>query len=148
MAIAEDLAPYLRERIIEELADYLTFYPDEKIVVIPVPLSKDKLKRRGYNQAAKLAQALTSADMDLFKLEDKAVMKIKETTSQVLVKDRHKRLNNLKGSFHVTLPISVAGKTVLIIDDVLTTGGTILEMQKILINAGARRVFGLAVAHG
>lgn len=91
-------------------------------VVVPVPLHKSKLRKRGYNQvdkfAREIAQAL-SVDCDT-----KTLTKVKATTTQVF-KNRLKRILTHEADFSISDFNSLKGKHVLLVDDIITTGATI-----------------------
>ncbi len=148
-SIAEDLAPYLYERILEEIADYDQIaYRQEKILLIPVPLFRDRQKKRGFNQAERLTRALTKQDPSLFEHQPKVLKKTRSTATQVSQKNRSARLHNLAGAFAINNPDIIKNRIVIIVDDIITTGATMDEIRKTLEQAGAKIVFGLAVAHG
>jgi len=113
-------------------------------VIIPIPLSKNKLRKRGYNQAELLAKCLS--DKLSVKIISDVLYKIKDTSSQVEIKDRKKRLKNLEGAFKVEGPEKIAGKTIILVDDISTTGATLKEAGHVLKNAGAKKIIGLVVA--
>ena len=73
--------------------------------------------------------------------------KTRETPTQVSLGDRAERLENLKNAFAVRAPEKVRGAHVVLVDDVTTTGATLLEARGELLRAGARKVTCLAVAH-
>jgi competence protein ComFC len=146
--VVTDLADCLYGHLLEELAEYRQYYPEEKFVLLPVPLAAKRQKHRGFNQAEKLARALAKKDEQLFIVETRVLIKAKETISQVAIKGREARRRNLHGAFILQQPEKVAGRNVIIIDDVITTGGTIEEAQRVLKSAGARYVQAIAVAHG
>jgi predicted amidophosphoribosyltransferase len=58
------------------------------------------------------------------------------------------RLTNLRGSIALTKPISLSGKTIVLVDDVMTTGSTLQECARVLRKSGAKRVIALVLAHG
>lgn len=111
-------------------------------MIIPVPLSQERLKERGYNQAQALAYPLSLGL--LIPLELKALVRVKETQTQVNLSYYERRVN-LENAF-LADPILVRGKSVLLIDDVFTTGATINSAAKALKNAGSAQVFALTVA--
>ncbi len=78
---------------------------------------------------------------------NEAEIKNKNTIPQARLTNRNKRLQNIKGAFSIINTNIIKGKTVIIIDDVTTTGGTMLEIIKILKKSGAKKVIGFAVAH-
>lgn len=113
-------------------------------VVIPVPLHRERLAERGYNQAELLAQALGR----LVRLPTigTALTRIRATPPQVTL-DAQERRSNVAGAFRAE-ERNVAGRRVLLIDDVCTTGATMEACAQALKAAGARSVWGLALARG
>jgi predicted amidophosphoribosyltransferase len=67
--------------------------------------------------------------------------------AQSMINNRNKRLQNIKGAFILTDPQVIKGKYVIIVDDVTTTGGTIDEIKKLCMKAGAKKVSAYVVAH-
>ncbi|HWQ45486.1 MAG TPA: ComF family protein [Longilinea sp.] len=129
----------------EVLAGYLVqLYhsnPWQVDVVIPVPVSTQRKRERGYNQAQLLAQPFTW-QIGL-PLAVKSLEKVKETQTQVHLAARQ-RIENVTGAFRSRF--SMQGKTILLIDDVITTTATMRACAHALREAGAARVFGLALA--
>ena len=115
-------------------------------LIIPVPLSKNRLKERGYNQAELIAEYFS--EKIKIQICAGALMKTKDTPAQVSVKNRKERLKNLDGAFAVKNPELVEGKNIILIDDVSTTGATLREAKKTLKLAGAKKVLALVVARG
>ncbi|MGE5224806.1 MAG: ComF family protein [Omnitrophica WOR_2 bacterium] len=111
-------------------------------VVVPVPLGVARLAERGYNQAALLARPV-SLGMGL-SYSSKALFRIRETRSQVELK-ASERKSNVKGAFQARSEL-VDGKHVLVIDDVATTGSTLGECARALLEAGAAQVVGFTLA--
>ncbi|MEI7641349.1 MAG: ComF family protein [bacterium] len=112
--------------------------------IIPVPVSRATLGEREYNQTELLADYLGKK----YKLSvKKSVVKIKETARQSTL-ERQQRLTNLRGAFKVDSKALtlVAGKVVVVVDDIYTTGSTINEMAKILKKAGALEVRAVTLA--
>jgi ComF family protein len=114
-------------------------------LIVPVPLSREKLRRRGYNQAGLLARELGRA-LNL-PVAGGCLVKVIDTPPQANL-DRAARIENLHGAFKVAKPEVIAGQVVLVIDDVLTTGSTMAEAASTLREAGARQVLGLTAAAG
>lgn len=113
--------------------------------IMPVPLHRLRLFRRRYNQSAVIARDL-ARQSDISALLD-ALLRTRATPPQgrLSAKDRHK---NVKSAFVVN-PAHVAkiqGKTIVLIDDVYTTGATVKECTKALLGAGAHKVHVLCVA--
>jgi ComF family protein len=109
-------------------------------LLAPVPLHPKRIKDRGFNQSLLLARAFPGAPV-----EREALVRTRHTMPQVGLKPKE-RLDNVKGAFAVTDPARVQGKSVLLIDDLYTTGATVKECAKVLLKAGARRVEALTVA--
>jgi ComF family protein len=112
-------------------------------LIIPVPLHKNKLKNRGFNQSEKIA--LFIARFLKKPLLAQGLVKIKKTDDQMSL-DKGQRQKNLKNAFFCPKPEIVKGKKILLIDDILTTGATIEECAQTLKRAGAREVCATVVA--
>lgn len=109
--------------------------------ILPVPLHKARLRKRGFNQALELAHELhQSLDIPLFK----GVTRVVNTTAQTLVKGED-RVANLSGAFAIKSGVSLPNH-IAIIDDVITTGSTSNELARLLKEAGVAKVSVWAVA--
>lgn len=108
--------------------------------VIPVPLSIKRIHERGYNQSELLARVV--ADHFSLKMEVNLLKKIKEIKPQFKL-EREERLSNIKGAFSCS---PLEGKNVLLIDDIYTTGATVLEASSALKAAGAKHIYILTLA--
>lgn len=111
--------------------------------LVPVPLHRWRLFKRRYNQSALMANAL-AASMNIAVLPE-ALVRTRPTPTQG-ARDRKERFKNVKGAFAVKNTEAVEGKTLVLIDDVLTTGATASECAKVLLAAGAARVDVLTLA--
>lgn len=118
---------------------------EKGFVLIPVPLHKRKLKWRGFNQAEELAKELSL----FFKIPliKNVLIKTKETLPQVELKERE-REENIKNAFQCVKPESIKKRKILLVDDVFTTGATMEECAKVLKQAGAKEIYGIAIARG
>ena len=116
-----------------------------QFTLIPVPLHKKQLKKRGYNQSAELAKEISLR----FKIPilNNALVKIKQTISQTKL-NRTERLKNVRGVFEInpSFSASIKNKKILLVDDVFTTGSTMEECAKTLKKAGAKEVWGVTIA--
>jgi ComF family protein len=120
---------------------------DVELVVVPVPLHPTKLRQRGFNQSemvARIALKLAGPDSAYTLLAD-ALERTRITQSQIGL-TRHQRRENLRGAFRVAAAERIAGRDVLLVDDVFTTGTTASECSRILRRAGASRVWVATVA--
>lgn len=171
--LANVFAEILYGRIIEELSDLQMIENFKNIILIPIPLSKKRYRKRGYNQAELICRELMkiqkrnyltspSAPLSLsrrgagdevnvlnenFTLLKNVLIKIKETEHQVNIKERRDRLKNLSDSFAVKNPGLIKGRNIILIDDVLTTGATLTEAKKILKQNGAKKIIAFTIAH-
>jgi ComF family protein len=134
------------------LGAYLRYWHHQEIdLILPVPLHAKKMRRRGFNQSYLLIDACKSISKPMVdKLTTIAVktdvlLRNKATLPQTGL-GRKQRLVNIKGAFTVRTPEKVVGKRVLLVDDVYTTGATVNECARMLLNAGARIVDVLTVA--
>lgn len=112
-------------------------------LIVPVPVHKAKERRRGFNQSSYLAQRISRetgipADLTLVK-------KVQKTKSQKKLTARQ-RQENLKKAFQVQRPVKA--KTILIVDDVYTTGSTMDAMSRCLREKGAEKIYFLTVCIG
>jgi ComF family protein len=112
--------------------------------VVPVPLSRGRLRQRGYNQSELIAAELARLGA-LPEPVPAALVRCRDNRPQVEL-PRAERLENVLGAFECSRPELVAGRRVLLIDDVSTTGATLEACAAPLIQAGAARVLGLVVA--
>ena len=106
--------------------------------VISVPPRPERMKKEGYDQARCLAKELADR-MEVVYLE--SVMRQKEKRAKQSGLGRAARMKNAKGNYAVRKPEAVAGKTVLLVDDICTTRATFLECAKMLKEAGAAAVY-------
>jgi ComF family protein len=106
--------------------------------VIPVPLSATRLRERGYNHAAEIARHLVPRKLDLSLCE-----RSRDTPPQMELPFAERR-RNVRGAFRCTR--TLAGASIAVVDDVMTTGATLDEVAKALKAAGAARVVNWVVA--
>jgi ComF family protein len=118
----------------------------ETLLMIPVPLWNRKRRTRGFNQAEEIARELlrnfhrSRRGAASIQLDTTSLVRGRETASQTGL-TRHQRRANVRGAFAVLQPQTVQGRTVLLVDDVMTTGTTAAECARVLLRAGAKDVF-------
>ena len=123
-------------------AEALRRYRDTPELVVFAPVSAARRRRRGYDQSELLAEEVAS----LLSLPlAPALEKVRDTPAQSSL-HASQRMQNVRGSYRCALPGSIAGKRVLLVDDVCTTGSTMGECARVLMAAGAAEVYGLALA--
>jgi competence protein ComFC len=119
-------------------------------LIIPVPLHKKRLRWRGFNQAELLAEFIGNNLAPNFPIPvmPELIIRKKYSVPQMKIKKYADRKENIKNAFVINKDIgyNLEGKTVLLIDDVATTGSTLFECGKILKNNGTKKVFGCIIA--
>lgn len=113
-------------------------------VIVPVPLHRWRLWARRYNQAAELARRLGREQG--VAVAATALIRTRPTESQGAMPSARARRRNVLGAFRVTDPAAVAGRRVLLVDDVVTTGATVEACARAMLRAGAAGVDVLALA--
>ncbi len=141
----KDLAKPLADLIVEHISRVGATEKIADFALIPVPLHIKKQKQRGFNQSEELAKELSSKL--ILPVSSNALIKTKETQSQTELK-KEEREKNIKDAFSCSNPTLVSGKKILLVDDIFTTGATMEECSKTLRKAGAKEVWGIAVARG
>ncbi|MBZ5666139.1 MAG: ComF family protein [Acidobacteriia bacterium] len=121
--------------------------PVGTIVVVPVPLHRNKKAQRGFNQAEMIARGAVKqlSRPKRFDLLTGVLVRRRETGSQIGLTS-HQRRENLRGAFAVSDPTRMLNRDILLIDDVFTTGTTASECARVLLRAGAARVWVATVA--
>lgn len=111
-------------------------------LAVPVPLHQEKLRARGFNQTEKIFAGWIKESGIVY---CDALTRIKDTPPQYGL-NRSERRQNVAGAFALKGGAELSGKSILLLDDILTTGFTMDACAKILRRAGAKRVAGLAIA--
>ena len=125
-------------------ATYRRYWPVGDIdLIAPVPLHRRRFRRRGFNQAFLLVKAWPLSDETVIVRD--LLTRNRPTPPQTGL-DRRQRRSNIKNAFCVSRPGESAGKRVLLVDDVLTTGATAEACAAILLKDGAKRVDVLTLA--
>lgn len=146
----KELARPLAEMLWKKFTEICS--PMGDFIVIPIPLHFKKEHERGFNQAELLAREF--AALSHFPLLTNTLLKIKETKAQVEMENKELRVKNLEDAFQVNPKISesnlqlLTSDTLILIDDVATTGATLIHAAGTLMRAGAKNIIGLVVAHG
>lgn len=117
-------------------------------IIIPVPLHKRRLRWRGFNQSALLAKYVAShlLSQNILTFSEDILLRRRHTPPQMEVRSHAARKLNIANAFTIFADASVANKTILLVDDVATTGSTLFECAKVLKKAGAKEVFAIVVA--
>jgi len=136
----------LRESLLQRLNSALTAAEvDAPDWLVPVPLSAERLRERGYNQAHELAKAL--ARRRGLRCEPEMLLRVRHNERQAGLK-LEQRVANVRGVFAVD-PLKAAqlrGTNVALLDDVMTSGATLFELARVLLQAGAMTVQAWVIA--
>jgi ComF family protein len=117
------------------------------VAVVPVPLHTRKLHQRGFNQSELIVrEALKIAGGNGRVVLHSGVLKRRRETQSQTGLTRHQRRENIRGAFAVAKPEQIVGREVLLVDDVFTTGTTVSECARVLLRAGASKIFVATVA--
>ena len=138
----QEYADFFAEELYQHLGRDIQTMKAEAI--IPVPLHKSRLRERGYNQAAVLARALS--ERCGVPVQEHLVIRQKKTTPQKQL-NYAERQNNLKKAFKICAN-DVKLNTVIIIDDIYTTGSTVDALAEALLDKGVKHVFVITLAAG
>jgi ComF family protein len=131
----KDVGRFLGQLFAAELSSLPGFTRVDALV--PVPLHRKRRYHRGYNQAGIIAASMAAAwQKPVF---DRVLLRSRHTESQTH-KSRRERIVNVRDAFEVKRPDQVAGKHLLLVDDVLTTGATLESCARALLQAGCARI--------
>lgn len=136
---------YLAAKFGDILYDRISCEDIHPDVIIPVPISAGRLKKRGYNQSALMARQLSKRWG--VPIDEGTLVRRKDTMLLRSLNPADRRLA-LDGAFEVTANSRLAGKEVLLIDDIYTTGATVDICSSVLMDAGAAKVYVLTLASG
>lgn len=142
-----DISPLLAKLICKAFIRNDIALPD---FLVPVPLHPKRLRWRGFNQSFLLAAHISEELAPLMEMEILNILERKKyNRPQAEIKNRQERLRNVRNIFAVgsgANPYAIKGKTILLIDDIATTGATLEECAKVLKLFGAKKVFAAVVA--
>ena len=106
-------------------------------IIMPVPISRKRLKLRGYNQSDIFAKEL--AKLYNINYDNKIIFKVKDNPAQSEL-NKYERINNVKNVYKIKNTIKIKNKNVLVVDDIFTTGNTVNEVSKILKKNKAKKI--------
>ncbi len=116
-------------------------------ILVPMPMSKKERGERGYNQCEELVKEMTKIFGSQVRTELDLLQKVRDTERQVHL-SREARTKNLDRSMEVVDPHQILkDKSVVVLDDLYTTGSTFAEARRALLLGGAKSVYGLFIAH-
>lgn len=140
----ERLATWLARALADGLPARALSDVDHATVLVPVPMDRASQRRRGFNQAERLASALGARKG--LPVERRALVKTRATAPQSSL-GRAERMRNVAGVMAVVAPDAIAGRRVVLVDDLVTTGATAAACADALARAGARSVHAVCVGY-
>ncbi len=143
--LARTLASTLASEIESKYPELCTL---KHLILCPIPASQSRMKKYGFNQSALLAKSLHTQFKNSTYIPD-LFLRTREIAKQALLTNRTERLANPKGAFAIQkkyLPV-IKNTTVLIVDDIITTGATYTELKRVLLENKAKNVYGAMVGH-
>lgn len=143
-SISDKLAPLLHEAIIDTQMNILSL-KQQRITLLPIPNLKSHANKRGSNTTLNLCKSIANQDLAKYVVDQNSIIRV-NTKAQVGL-SRNERLTNMNNAFQLTTKNSLSGKTIFIIDDVMTTGSTLRELRKTCVLAGAKEVYAIVIAH-
>jgi ComF family protein len=136
------LTPFLAEWMVVGLKHY--WKSNSFDLLLPVPLHARRLRERGFNQALLLIKELSRQIGIPY---GKTILQKRKPTIPQVNLSGAEREKGVRGAFHVIGKKELEGKSILLVDDVYTTGATVNECSKVLLRGGAERVDVLTLAH-
>ncbi len=136
----KEIGLWIGRQMAEGLGDWLEHYE----VIIPIPIHKRRVAVRGYNQAEVIAMGI--GEITTIEVMARAVTKVVHNESQTH-KNKLERIKNVKGVYQVSQPAALEGKNILLLDDIVTTGSTVLScVEEIYNNSSPQSLSVLFVA--
>ncbi len=146
--ISKIFGQIIYDYLIEELAELKLSNNFENPILIPIPISLKKKRVRGYNQTELIAEEVNKLDKNnFFDYRKNILKKIKNTLPQSHTKNKKERTENLKGCFKVVMPKLISGRNIILLDDVITTGATLIEAKRTLQQYNPKQIICITLAH-
>lgn len=145
--IDEALAEKMYEFLVVDISEKQSFGYFLNPLVLSIPLTPYQQNIRGFNQSATIAQFLAQKLNGTYR--NNLIIKTRETKKQALLSNKSERFRNVQRCFSLNPIMSniMVGQDIIIVDDLVTTGATFFECQKICQKAGARSVLLITIAH-
>ncbi|MDH5442449.1 MAG: phosphoribosyltransferase family protein [Candidatus Nomurabacteria bacterium] len=145
--ISKTLGNYLQDALIDHISELQTFSTRE-IIITSIPLSKTRLRERGFNQVDLLLESMASpfiSKLIIPKILNVSLAKNKQST----INKRAQRFDNVRGTFAVNTAKNekIKGRHIVLIDDITTSGATLSEARRVLLASGAAAVTAITIAH-
>lgn len=145
--LKKNIAKHMSEYVMDYISDQQELSYFINPLIIPVPISKKRMRERGFNQTHILAKYFAKNIYGIYKTD--VVKKYRRTKKQALIKNRRERFENVKNVFSLYKKKKnfIKNKDIIIVDDLATTGATLMEIKKLLQKNGARNIIAITIAH-
>lgn len=148
VSLARLIAQVMDALITEELSERLSFGYFSDPLLVPVPTPESRRRERGFNQCELIVREMVKLSGGRFyRYAPYLLSRPFETPRQTRFRERKERKENVRGSFKVVRAEEVADRNIILFDDVVTSGSTLSEARRVLLEAGARYVLCIAIAH-
>ncbi len=146
--LAKNSAEIIYEVLCQEIAERSLSENFINPLLIPMPISDKKRRERGFNQTELICEELKNLDAEkLFTYMPNILKKVRHTESQAHTHTKKERMENLNGSMRVISKLKPQRYSVVLIDDVITTGASIAEARRALREVGLKKVLAITLAH-
>lgn len=151
--LAQKVIRALKYGWVKDLAETLYVYMEKERLniknlefdlIVPMPLHRYRLKERGFNQSKLIADKI--AEITGKEIFEDIIKRKTHRKPQAEIKKRDERAKNISGIFKVVDADKITGKTILIVDDVATTGATLKECARVLKDSGAKKILSFTLA--
>lgn len=147
-SMADTCATLLYPHLIAHLGEYEHVYSLADVTIVPVPLSSRRYRTRGYNHVHRIGQRLVQLDAGTcLRWAPHALTRTRDTAPQSQQQSREARRQNIANAFQADAR-HVSGRTIVLLDDVITSGATMQAASEALTTAGAKDVLPVAIAAG
>lgn len=145
--LTKKIATHLHDILLEQLSEDSLFNNAQPPVLVPIPISDHRKKTRGFNQALLLAHYIYQTSPETYRKIATPLVYKKNYIPQTTIKHKGKRMENINNCFRIHNSKEIQKENIILIDDVSTTGATLKEARKILLEHGAKHVRAITIAH-
>ncbi|MEK7200708.1 MAG: phosphoribosyltransferase family protein [Patescibacteria group bacterium] len=139
------IACYFYEELVD-MSSEISLFEGSPPLLVPMPMSPNEKRKRGFNQCEELVREIKKLGGDNIEVSYNTLKKVRETKRQTEL-SREERILNVKNSMSVDDFLKTKNRVIIVLDDVFTTGASLSEARRALLEAGAKRVIGIFIAH-